>query len=647
MQIAEIVLYSHDGRTRRLQFALGSLNIITGRKGTGKSALVRIIEYCLGSAENKVPAGVIRDCTAWYGLVLQLKDTRVFVARAEPKPGRRSSSSIYVDLGSSIDVPVFGLLEQNSTADSLIGLLSERLGIASVETQRKPQSLQVPYQITISHALFFNFQRQDEIAKPTLLFHRQDEPYVDAHIRDVLPYFLGAMSEDRLLQVQQLRLEKAELRALERSLDVSEPLTLDDPRALSLVEEARAVGLLPRSTPSAPNAIDLLSGIDVDAEPILDIEGLEEVLDRRRRERDELLAQHRVARRRIEMLRALAHEEVDYNGELDSQKARLISVGLVPLEGVHKCPLCEQPVTEQLPSLGAVREAIKRLDEQLAGVVASRPRVEAAIGAWEERAAKLRQELQLNQATLHRVADQAEKLRKYRDEFAASGRVRGRIQFYLESLRPGESEATGLRSKIDGLTRSITDLETELSLENVDERLEYILRIVGDDMTRWASDLDLEYRNHVRLDPKKLTVYADTDRGPVPLERMGSGANWLGYHLITYAALHKWFEAYSRPVPRFVFFDQPTQVFYPPDADDAYAFPDDDRARVTRLFSFLAKLPSELGHQVQIIVTDHAVLDLPEFQSAIRANWHNAEALIPSDWPRQVEADSSSTGEEV
>lgn len=59
-------------------------------------------------------------------------------------------------------------------------------------------------------------------------------------------------------------------------------------------------------------------------------------------------------------------------------------------------------------------------------------------------------------------------------------------------------------------------------------------------MTQWADRLRLEHgTRHVRLDLKRLTVVTDSDEGVAKLMRIGSGKNWVGYHLVAHLALHQ------------------------------------------------------------------------------------------------------------
>lgn len=81
MQIAKMILYNEFGKKRELSFKLGSLNIITGKSKSGKSAVGEIIEYCLGSNKCNIADGVIREKVSWYGLLLQFNQFQLFIAR--------------------------------------------------------------------------------------------------------------------------------------------------------------------------------------------------------------------------------------------------------------------------------------------------------------------------------------------------------------------------------------------------------------------------------------------------------------------------------------------------------------------------------------------------------------------------------------
>jgi hypothetical protein len=99
VQILELVVYSHDGRIRRLVFKPGALNIITGGSKTGKSAIQQIVEYCLGNSTCDVPAGVVWSSVSWYGLLLAFEGSRVFVARKHPDTGKKSSETVHIEIG--------------------------------------------------------------------------------------------------------------------------------------------------------------------------------------------------------------------------------------------------------------------------------------------------------------------------------------------------------------------------------------------------------------------------------------------------------------------------------------------------------------------------------------------------------------------
>ncbi|MEV8353662.1 DUF3732 domain-containing protein [Streptomyces niveus] len=167
------------------------------------------------------------------------------------------------------------------------------------------------------------------------------------------------------------------------------------------------------------------------------------------------------------------------------------------------------------------------------------------------------------------------------------------------------------------------------------DRLDHALSYINTDMTAYAQELKLEHsERNVRLDVRKLTVLADTDDGITPLLRIGSGENWVGYHLVAHLALHRFFALNHRPVPRMLLLDQVTQPFYPSEVAKDSGNPDlirsdADRNTVHGMFELMYRFTHDLAPDFQLIVSDHANLPDQWYQDCVRYNWRDGEALVP------------------
>jgi len=159
-QILDIVLYSKKGESRVVKLQPGALNIITGASKTGKTALIEIIDYCLGSSECYIPEGIIRRSTSWVGLRLLVDKGEVFVARRIPKPGVKTSFEIYYDVQTKLDIPSLNQLKTTTNLQTLELLLSKHVGIGENIHEPPEGQTRKSLQANIRHALFFNFDNK-------------------------------------------------------------------------------------------------------------------------------------------------------------------------------------------------------------------------------------------------------------------------------------------------------------------------------------------------------------------------------------------------------------------------------------------------------------------------------------------------------
>ena len=267
----------------------------------------------------------------------------------------------------------------------------------------------------------------------------------------------------------------------------------------------------------------------------------------------------------------------------------------------------------------------------------SAPQMEKAVTVLQERLNRIAEALKQNLAQMRAVQAANAALEEAQNEVTRRSHVLGRLSLYLESI-PELPESQELESQSAEIRAQCEALEAELGNEAVQERVASIVSILGGWMTEWARELRLEHSQFpLRLDVKRLTLVADTADGPVPMERMGSGENWVGYHLIAHLALHKWFSQRGRPVPRFLFLDQPSQVYFPPEMDADGKFNnagDEDRAAVARMFLLVFRVVEEVAPDLQVIITEHADLNEEWYQAAVAERWRGAVKLVPEDWPR-------------
>lgn len=641
LQIIKLILYSRSGDVRELLFRTGELNVLTGASKTGKSAIIDIVDYCTGRSECNVADGVIRRFVSWYAILFQFGEGQIFIARRNPALGDRTSGDIYMDRGSKIETPPFTTLFKNTTVSAVEKFLGAAIGISENE-HRPPAPTRDPLEANFRHALLFSFQDQNDIDSKQRLFHRQGEDFMGQAIRDTLPYFLGAVDEDRLLKQAQLDQARRQLRQLERQLREAE--ALDDssyPRAQALFDEAKQVGLFDERTvaTSFEAVLSILQRITRDAQVRVDAvmgDG-EDLLARLRSERQGLRNELERVNAEIRSTRTFTVETSGYEREAKEQRARLSAVGLITSTGqdsIH-CPLCESLLATPTPTLSQIERSLRELSEQLEAVEAENPRLQARLASLLREEANVQERLRENQQRIASRMRENEIFRVQQENFILQARTIGKISQYVETASGTES-SSGLRTSIEAAQTRVAVLEKELDPEAIREKLNAFLNIIGRYMTAYSDGLDLEHRgSQLRLDVRNLTVVADTLDGPVPLFRMGSGENWVGYHVLAHLALHKWFRQKNRPVPGFIIFDQPSQAHYPPERDAEGSLDllsNEDQTAVLQLFKLISDAAAELAPDIQIIVMDHADLKRDWFERAVVERWRKGQKLVPQSW---------------
>jgi hypothetical protein len=543
-----------------------------------------------------------------------------------------------------------------TNATALEGLIAAHAGIGQNRHDPPPGQTRLPLQAGIDHALIYCFQHQTEIDSNLHLFHKQSREWLPQAIKDTIPYFLGAVDDDYVARLAELRRLRRELRRVERKLEEfnavrGEGVTV----AQGLLSEATDLGLragqpMPEAWDACLQALrDLNQAAAVPDEEQAAVEGNE--FRRLQAERDELSQELRVTRDQLEAARALATDRQGFSREAHAQVLRLKSIELFDAQHEDSnrhtaCPLCQRvlPAEDVAPSVQDVQNSLAQLDSQVRHVEDRAPQMQAVVTGLEEKEAEIKSRLRDNKERLEAIQRENARLQEYRDQNARRAHIMGRVSLYLESV-PQLEDSSELQRQVADLQAQVNALENELSDDTVEDRVQSALSIIARDMNAWAVKLQLEHAElPLRLDLRRLTVVADGVNGPIPMEQMGSGENWVGYHLITHFALHRWFVNRNRPVPRFIFIDQPSQVYFPEDEDwqrqeNGTPGIGEDRQKVERMYKLAYDVVQQLGGQFQIIVTDHANINQQWFQDSVVERWREGVKLVPPEWDHTLSED--------
>ena len=635
MQISKIVLYKDSEHRRIVPFTTGKVNIIVGDSKTGKSALIDIVDYCLGSGSCHIASGVIRENVYWFAVEVDFGQDTYLLARQNPDIKQVSSvSEMYLAKVQDEFLPSFDDIYPNTNVEAVRLFLAAKIGLHENVQIPDDGGTRDPLPVSFLHCRQYCYQPQSLIAINERLFYHTMDNFQFQALKDAFPYLVGAVRDDVLVIEQQIKALSKEQRSLKRSKREREEIANEQSNLVySLLEEAKTFGLISFSSIETindpiglmqevlkwkPSDVKVLSQTNVETE-IQKLVSQRNLLNERLGEIQEKLS---VASR-------YQNEGVLYQNELKLQHQRLKSIELLPNEEICTCPLCNQQISEHTPKVQEILSSFHKISSALEETQQQTERTQKYVAELINEEAAIKEHISQTEASIHALYKQNVQARRQRDLNVQRGKVIGRISLFLEKLQVPEHD--NLDEEIERLEKEIGKLKAKISKSTKEELLAAKTAVINSYMNQdWKRSLDLEDEDAiVYFDSKRMQIYSISreEEKYVPLDQMGSGANWLGMHLLIHFALHKFFVKNDRPIPHFLMLDQPSQIYFPSDGGECK-----DVDAVKRTLKFIFDRTNEMNGDFQVILTEHANFQEPEFQQYVTESWYNGEKLIPEDW---------------
>ncbi len=651
-QIRAILLWPRNPafKPRRLRFDLGKVNVISGASRTGKSAVIPIIDYCLGASSCSIPVNTIRKHCEWFGVIVATDQGDKLLARREPGAQRNTDDMFLMEADTIVDIPQ--RIVKNTNADAVRRLLDDLAALSKLDFTGGEESTGFDGRPSFRDLAAFTFQPQNIVANPDVLFFKTNTYEHREKLRKIFPYVLGAVTPGLMAKQFDLQRTKSELRRKERELKEAQEVSsrwLADLTAK--FSEAQELGLTPKpeQPPDRGQMIELLEEVVARTDLTITVstatisEALSELTDLEGEER-EVSRELTTLRHRLEEMNRMRVGGNQYDAAIGLQRGRLqLSSWLVGhTNGDADCPMCGSHTASARSKLEVLSARLQEVEAE-AGVDKEVPaafdrelqRVMTEVGVTTERL----RSVQIRKRALSGRSKEASAR-----QFGAKKAERfvGNLEAALDLHRRLGSDS-GLVDEVSKLRETVQGLEAELRAQDVESRKRRALNAVNSFAGRLLPLLDVENPDDpISLEISDLTIKVRGRDREDYLSEIGSGSNWLSYHLAMLLALHQFYLSQpNSPVPGFLVLDQPSQVYFPknvvrrPDEEEQeLRLRDEDIDAVQKAYEVLGKVVLQAKGKLQVIVLDHASRDLWGNIPGVVGlkEWRDGIKLVPMKW---------------
>ena len=664
--IHEIGVIDKQGNKHPVNFKKG-LNVVTGKSSTGKSALIEIFDYCFGSGENTIPQGVITKTAAIYYVALSVNEQDMVIARDPELAGKAFFRRVEFFNSDEIERNYFSSSYFRPLDEFKKHLRGFFLDIDDVDeslaakaNRRFNAKAATP---SVRSFLSFIFQHQNLVANKHALFYRFDEKEKRDQAIDHTKIFLGLVDQkyfhlsqekERLgSDVRRLgRLKETNKRASENYKQNVGPVLCQLYALMGFKEEPLSLEKVLRHPQDAKDQLD---NIIVPEKINHNSDAVTQRYNQLKLERTQKTAELRKMQRQAASINKHIQEEerfVENVNKFNFPKHVHISASV--------CPFCHTEKDSLRESAEKLKQAIAKVSGNLAQARPMKAKFESSFVEAQRSIDVFDKELTALNQQITEIEKTEKQLAEQKSLYESILMQKAKLFMLLDTLNMAddtelEKQIKVLNEQLKGINKDFKQYDVQKGLENASKKVNEYMAEIGSHFEFEASykpinlHFSFETFDLYHLTPENEKIY---------LRSMGSGANWLYSHVTLFLALHKYFAELSDScaIPSILFFDQPTQVYFPNfNRDNSASFDeqkkqeteqrekfevkksvDEDIRAVENLFSQLSIYCNELeknnGFSPQIIVTDHAdnltLANEVEFESLVNNNRWRQRGLI-------------------
>ena len=649
-----IGLFDQQGKVHGVELKRG-MNLVTGRSSTGKSALIEIFDYCMGSSEDTIPHGVIKENASIFFLWINIGSTDYIIGRdSNGKYSYIVNNPIVEDIW-TLSTTVFDWHDLSKEDYKIqLGLL---FGIDAQNTAETAEQLKDKRKgagrPSVRNMMPFVLQHQNLVANKQAIFYRFDQREKRDDTINQFKVFAGfvdakyyALSVEASILQEKLEKSKRKLDNAKNVIHETYNKLLDDKNVYSDITGNQILEDLTEekfmdNPEHYKEEIDHLDYFDIK----INTDNQLQLEKYRRLESSEnkLMAELRETQIHLEEVISSIEYIETYKKALEyTPRPKELTINY------SICPFCHQHTPYTSNEAKSLTLAINNLNDELKGIP-------SIVRPLHEERLRLQNEIEDIKGHLNDIVRSKDALMGIVKELKRNNSLQKQAYKTIYKILSRIEIATNetikeLHSTIDKIQEELNKKLATLDGYNLKQKTELAKRTIQQSMSQYRKTLKFESSLDdytLIFDLNKFELYfkkgMDDFGEKKYLRAIGSGANWLNAHLCLFLALADFFYSQTTSsVPTLLFLDQPSQVYFPSQKDNGYTFNpeensigkvNEDMVAVNNIFTMLYKFCNEHENDIQIIVTDHAddltIDGLNNFEDIVRARWRKeGEGLI-------------------
>lgn len=650
-KILNIILVAKDSslENRIVPFSLDFVNVITGASAKGKSALTYIIDYCLGSSKCRIPIGLIREKTKWFAITIRVENSEFLIGRLEPSIAK---NDMFLEKGNNVSISHDS--ESNMNRADVVNYLNSLVKLPDFTFEDQTENEGFSGRIGFRDLMSLTYQPQHIVANANSLFYRIETFQYRERLRKLFPFILGITDNEILYIKEKLKTLNLQKKALETRLNKfnkSKEEWFSAFRGYYTIAYEFNLLRSPVIKPTKDNidkiydeltkVVEYLENNDEQL-PIIE-KGVTKKIAYRLSEliKSEKLISESILEKKSKVvsLKNLASSNSMFFKSINDQNNRVQTIDwFVGKMNKSECFICGNKTnsSEYLSAIDEVEEDLKLVKKKTSDY--------ARVTLKE--IGKIENFLVEDEGDLNEIRSEINNLSVQNDFFKKRTQSVKKIYSFLGEL--GEvltnykiqHKLNDDRKTLQELIGKIDALESQIDKNKLKIKEDVVINKISKLISKYSNMLGGERVNDkVLLNIKELTLsFLSKDGDKSSLWEIGSGHNYLVYHISTLLAIHEYLINYEKSVvPSFLIFDQPSQVYFPEIEDESSASERDDMKKVGAIFGAISEFNKNTNGSVQIIVLEHVGKSVFGGYDNIHMveRWREGEvsnALIPNSW---------------